>query len=113
MALLLLILLIKLLENSNIQIVLTSHSPFIVTDILPENVYAIDINNGKRAIKNDTSTYATNIYYLLMDSFMLDSTLGEYSHNKLKDIAKELSGKVRTAAKARKAVEAARRMTGR
>lgn len=86
-----------LLENINkykdrkIQIVLTSHSPFIVTDILPENVYAIDTVNGRRIIKNNTGTYATNIYYLLMDSFMLENTFGEYSYKKLQYILELLS----------------------
>lgn len=71
-------------KDRNIQIVISSHSPFIVTDILPENVYAIDIEDGKRKIVNDKDTFATNIYYLLMDSFMLENTFGEYSYKQLK-----------------------------
>lgn len=78
-------------ENRNIQVVLTSHSPFVVTDILPENVYAIDMDSGKRRIRNNNDTYATNIYYLLMDSFMLENTFGEHSYKKLKNIVELLS----------------------
>lgn len=73
-------------KHKNIQLILSSHSPFIVTDILPEYVYSIEIENGKRKIINNKATYATNIYYLLMDSFMLENTFGEYSYLKLKEI---------------------------
>ena len=78
-------------KGRSVQIVLTSHSPFIVTDILPENVYAIDMQNGVRVIRTNQDTYATNIYYLLMDSFMLSNTFGEYSNKQLKRIVKLLS----------------------
>lgn len=78
-------------KDRSVQIVLTSHSPFIVTDILPEYVYAIDESNGDRKITNNNATYATNIYYLLMDSFMLENTFGEYSYKQLKKIIEELS----------------------
>lgn len=80
-------------KDRNIQIVLTSHSPFIVTDILPENVYAIDNKDGYRRIRKNRDTFATNIYYLLMDSFMLENTFGEYSYKKLKYIMELLKGK--------------------
>lgn len=72
---------------------LASHSPFLVTDILPESVYAIDMGDGKRSIQNKKETYATNIYYLLMDSFMLENTFGEYSRKQLKRIIKRLGGR--------------------
>ena len=83
----------KCLDRS-IQIVLTSHSPFIVTDILPENVYSIESQNGTRMIQNNRDTYATNIYYLLMDSFMLENTFGEYSYKQITKIINDLSSNV-------------------
>lgn len=78
-------------KDRKVQIVLSSHSPFIVTDILPENVYAIEMKKGRRRIRNKEDTFATNIYYLLMDSFMLENTFGEYSYKKLKYIMEVLS----------------------
>lgn len=80
-------------EGRNLQIVLTSHSPFVVTDILPENVYSIEMKDKIRQIRNNKDTYATNIYYLLMDSFMLNNTFGEYSYKQLKKIMKLLNDK--------------------
>ena len=79
-------------QERTIQVVLSSHSPFIVTDILPENVYAItrEEGNNKSIIKQKQDTFATNIYYLLMDTFMLENTFGKYSYDKIKDVIKRL-----------------------
>ena len=90
--------LFKLLESLNnyehtgtIQIVMSSHSPFIVTDILPNNVYLLDRqDNLQTKVEKVKNTFATNIYYLLMNSFMMDNTFGEYSYRKIEDIIKEL-----------------------
>ena len=81
---------VKACKDRNVQIVLSSHSPFIVTDILPEGVYSIKEESGKRIISSKKDTYATNIYSLLMDSFMLENTFGQYSYQKLQDIIKLL-----------------------
>lgn len=90
--------LFKLLESLNnykhkgtIQIVMSSHSPFIVTDILPDNVYLLNReDNLQTKVEKVKNTFATNIYYLLMNSFMMDNTFGEYSYRKIEDIIKEL-----------------------
>ena len=82
---------INMCKDRSIQIILSSHSPFIVTDVLPEGVYSIDIEGGKRKIISDKDTYATNIYYLLMDSFMLENTFGEYSYRQLQGIIRNLT----------------------
>lgn len=90
--------LFKLLESLNnyehkgtIQIVMSSHSPFIVTDILPNNVYLLDRqDNLQTKVEKVKNTFATNIYYLLMNYFMMDNTFGEYSYRKIEDIIKEL-----------------------
>ena len=79
-------------QERTIQVVLSSHSPFIVTDILSENVYAItrEESDNKSIIKQKQDTFATNIYYLLMDTFMLENTFGKYSYDKIKDVVKRL-----------------------
>lgn len=79
-------------QERTIQVVLSSHSPFIVTDILPENVYTItrEESDNKSIIKQKQDTFATNIYYLLMDTFMIENTFGKYSYDKIKDVIKRL-----------------------
>ena len=54
-------------------------------------MYSIGIENGKRKIINNENTYATNIYYLLMDSFMLENTFGEYSYRQITNIIQMLN----------------------
>lgn len=85
-------------HKGTIQIVMSSHSPFIVTDILPEYVYLLKNDeikeNGKRTIiTNELNTFATNIYYLLMESFMMKNTFGEYSYKKIEKIITLLKNK--------------------
>ena len=78
-------------HKGTIQIVMSSHSPFIVTDILPDNVYLLDRQgNLQTKVEKVKNTFATNIYYLLMNSFMMDNTFGEYSYRKIEDIIKDL-----------------------
>ena len=84
---------LSICKDKQIQIILTSHSPFIVTDILPENVYAIQMENGIRKIRSNKATYATNIYYLLMDSFMMKNTFGENSYKNIRRIIERLKSK--------------------
>lgn len=92
--------LFKLLESLNnyehkgtIQIVMSSHSPFIVTDVLPNNVYLLDKqNNLQTKVEKSKNTFATNIYNLLMNSFMMNNTFGEYSYRKIEKIIGELRG---------------------
>lgn len=92
--------LFKLLESLNnyehkgtIQVVMSSHSPFIVTDILPNNVYLLNRqDNLQTKVEKVKNTFATNIYYLLMNSFMMNNTFGEYSYRKIEDIIQKLRG---------------------
>lgn len=79
-------------EDRNIQLVMSSHSPFIATDILPEDVYIIDISDeGKRFVTNNENAFASNIYYLLKKTFMLSNVYGEYSRNVIKAIMDKLN----------------------
>lgn len=77
--------------NMNLQIVITTHSPFMVSDIIKDNVYLLnkDLEIGKSYINNINeeakihNTFASNIYEVLKMSFFLDKTMGEFSYNKI------------------------------
>ncbi len=87
---------INKISHCYVQIVMTSHSPFIVTDILPEGVYRFESSDdGTKDGEEDTkkiftsrpeATYATNIYSMLLDPFMLKSTFGAYAKCKIEEI---------------------------
>ena len=75
--------LIKLLEqykDKKFQIIIASHSPFIVSDLLKDNIVCIERNNNDSIIiENLEQTFAQNIYTMLKSQFFLDSFMGQYS----------------------------------
>lgn len=94
-----------------IQIITTSHSPFMASDLPKENVIMLqtydkndeeiklDENDdnyqkiGNCKIKNNIilNTFGANIFDLYKDAFFLKSTFGEFSKNKIKNIIKDLT----------------------
>lgn len=76
------------LENKNIQIILTSHTPFIVGDLPEKNIILLNKNN--KSIST-TKTFGSNIYDLFKDDFLLESCFGEFSRKKIKKVIDLLS----------------------
>ncbi|MDN5066637.1 AAA family ATPase [Aliarcobacter butzleri] len=75
--------------NSKTNIILTSHSPFILSDLPKENV--IFLKNGKQEypFKNNEQTFGANIHTLLSHAFFMEyGLLGEFAKNKIKEIKK-------------------------
>ena len=81
---------IKKVEDINVQIIITSHSLFIASDILNQNAYCISYENHKRVVKNNIKTFANNIFSLFSETFMLSSFYGEFASNKIKAIMSDL-----------------------
>lgn len=76
---------LKLTEIKGINILIISHSPFILSDIPKQNVLFLE--RGKPVsldrFKN-TNTFAANISNLLSDSFFIgDGLIGEYAKSKI------------------------------
>lgn len=80
----------KLFEDRQIQLILTTHSPFVLSDIPKNNVLFLDRDfNGKTIISNINleNTFGANITDLLADSFFMnDGLIGEFSKNKIQDV---------------------------
>jgi len=81
--------LLNLLEQfkNNIHLILTSHSPFILSDLPKENV--IFLEKGKQVYPFDSGqqTFGANIHTLLSHGFfMKDGLMGEFAKDKI-DIA--------------------------
>jgi len=69
----------------NIQIVMTTHSPFTISDLLEENTHYLDSDNkNKTLIIKNKNAFAGNIHELLINKFFLSSTIGSYSEKTLK-----------------------------
>ena len=71
------------LQNKKIQIILTSHTPFIVGDLPETNIIFLE---NKKVVENSTKTFGSNIYDLFKENFLLESCFGEFSRKKIKKV---------------------------
>lgn len=73
------------LYTHKVQIIITSHSPFILSDIPKENV--IFLESGKQVNPSITQTFGANIHTLLSHGFfMQDGLMGEFAKGKIEEI---------------------------
>jgi predicted ATPase len=78
-------------ERKTIQLIITSHSPFILSDLPKENV--IFLKNGKqeKPFKDNEQTFGANIHTLLSHGFFMeDGLMGEFAKSKITDIVELL-----------------------
>lgn len=84
-------------KSYNIQLVLTSHSPFILSDLPRENVIFLNKKNGRTVVENPISikkTFGGNIHELLASSFFLDEGLiGKYAQSKINSMIAKIQSK--------------------
>lgn len=73
----------RLFVNKNVQLILTSHSPIVLSDMPGKNVVYIsyDKNHNRIIEKRDINTFGANIHELYKDSFFFENKLaiGEYA----------------------------------
>lgn len=83
-------------EEYNIKIIISTHSPFIISDIPNEDIIFLKFNREQFIRKivyksnDEEQTFASNIHSLFSNSFFLKSTLGEFSYNKIARIIEVL-----------------------
>lgn len=74
-------------ENKDIkyQFIITTHSPFMLSDLPKEYVTRIDIEEGtkKRIVTKATKTFASNYYQIIQDAFFLDDAVGQFAKEKI------------------------------
>lgn len=91
-------------ENSGIKfkfdILVSSHSPFLVSDFFKERISVIKFTDDENSPKREVSTgkfgLMSNIIDVLMNDYYLDMPFGEYSYSKFKDYRKDLNDKILT-----------------
>lgn len=72
------------------HLIISSHSPFLVSDLQKEDVVALSRNNQKHTFLDNT--FGANIHELLADSFFLnDGFIGDFSKNKILDLINYLT----------------------
>lgn len=66
----------------SVNIIIVTHSPFILSDIPNGNVLYLGADGGHES----GNTFGANIYDLLKDSFFLSSDIGELAHSKIDEM---------------------------
>lgn len=79
-------------KDLTFQIIITTHSPFMISDVPKEFITCIDIDeNGNRLVKNSKYGFASNFYDIIQDSFFLKSSIGEFAENKINKWINEIN----------------------
>ena len=71
----------------NVNILIATHSPFVLSDIPKNNILCLD-DGIPREIK--TTPFGANIFEILNSHFFLDSFIGDFSKQKIQDMAQKL-----------------------
>ena len=79
-------------KNRKMNIIFTTHSPFILSDMPQDNVVILEKDSkGITIPKNPiNNTFATNIHELFKESFFMESTMGEFAKNQIKRFINEI-----------------------
>ena len=80
--------------DKKIHFIITSHSPFIVSDIPKENIIFLKDGKQVNGLKEKKQTFGANIHTLLSDSFFMeDGLIGEFAKSKIDDVINYFHGK--------------------
>jgi len=99
--------LIKLFSDKTVQFILTSHSPFVASDLSKAHILYFNDREGNN--KDIDETFSQNIYSLLSSTFYLESPLGAFAEELLNDLITFLevgkSEKIKSLIEAQKIIE--------
>lgn len=81
------VLLSKRNTNTELQVLISTHSPFMLSDVMASQVIKMDYDeNGKCVISESKKPYyAANIHSIMADGFFLEYTIGEQARIFLED----------------------------
>lgn len=77
---------LKAIKGINILII--SHSPFVLSDIPSQNVLFLEVNESKQAIPKkygSDNTFAENVHEILSNGFFLNNAMGAFARSKIQD----------------------------
>lgn len=82
--------------QGNIQLIMSTHSPYLLSDILPTNVFLLDrrTKDKKLSVKRldvKSSSLGANIYDLMKNNFFMDNTVGEFITKKINKVIMQIN----------------------
>ena len=77
--------------NQKIQVILTSHSPFVVSDLPKENIIFLTKDSKgycqvADGLNEKKQTFGANIHTLLTDNFFMDGLIGAFAQDKINQV---------------------------
>lgn len=80
-------------NKKKFQVVISTHSPFILSDIQSNNIIYLekDSTGYCKPVKRRLNTFGANIHTLLKDGFFMSSTMGEFATNKIKEVISSIN----------------------
>lgn len=74
----------------DIQIILSTHSPFILSDIPSNDILMIEDGKQKQPEKGP-NTFCANVYDILNNQFFMNRFVGDFASNKLDELIKDIN----------------------
>ena len=84
----------KKFKQYDIQVILSTNNPFMLSDIYAANVFKLEkrkIDNNITVSQPSKETFGSNVHELLNDTFFMNRTTGEYSYEQIIFIIKQIS----------------------
>lgn len=78
--------------DQKIQVIITTHSPIILSDIYTEDIIIMPIENEN--LGKIKKTFAQNIYTLYNNTFFLKRLIGEYAHRRIENTITFLNNRI-------------------
>lgn len=80
-------------DKKKFQVIISTHSPFILSDIQSNNIIYLekDSTGYCKPVKKMINTFGANIHTLLKDGFFMSSTMGEFATNKIKEVISSIN----------------------
>ena len=82
-----------LLANETVTFIISTHSPFILSDIPDKNIILMkrkDNEDNDEDEDEDFKTFGTNIHTLLAKNFFMKSTIGAFAEKKIKEVINKI-----------------------
>ena len=80
----------KLNEHFDINILLTTHSPFVLSDIPTANLLCLEKGEPKKGDEVLKQTFCANVYDLLSNHFFMKQFIGDFAAKKLDEWVEEV-----------------------
>lgn len=78
----------------DIQMIITSNTPFLISDLARENIIFLKNTNDNSTRHNNfelEQTFGANIHTLFKNSFFMESTMGEFAKNEINNVIQYLN----------------------